>query len=116
MDLSVGGCQVKRSIAYYLKFKFLLSDIQIVVRFTYDNFQTQMVDERKSIFLSIAELHFSLTTTPSDSRHEAKKVIYDVPHPSSINDSRVYPCCGLFKLEKWEVRYHSCADIIQPYR
>ena len=32
-------------------------------RFTYDNFQTQMVVERKSIFLSIAELHFSLTTT-----------------------------------------------------
>ena len=29
----------------------------------YDNFQTQMVVERKSIFLSIVELHFNLTTT-----------------------------------------------------
>ena len=59
---------------------------------------------------------FQFNNYPSDSRREAKKVIYDVPRPSSIDDRRVYPCCGLFKLEKWEVRYHSCADIIQPYR
>ena len=45
-----------------------------------------------------------------------KVAVYDVPHASSINDDQVFPCCGLFKLEKWEVRYHSCADIIQPYR
>ena len=50
----------------------------------------------------------------SNGRCDSKKVaVYDVPHPSSINDNRVYPCCGLFKLEKWEVHYHSCADIIQ---
>ena len=59
---------------------------------------------------------FQFNNYPSDSRCEAKKVVYDVPRPSSINDSRVYLCCGLFKLEKWEVRYHSCADVIQPYR
>ena len=45
-----------------------------------------------------------------------KVIVYDVPHASSINDNHVYLCCGLFKLEKWEVYYHSCADIIQPYR
>ena len=45
-----------------------------------------------------------------------KAVDYDVPRASSINDDQVYPCCGLFKLEIWEVHYHSCADIIQPYR
>ena len=54
---------------------------------------------------------------PSDSKCDMKKVVdYDVPHASSINDDQVFPCCGLFKLEKWEVHYHSCADIIQPYR
>ena len=52
-----------RSIVCYFGFQFLLLDIQIVVRFSYDNFQTQMVVERKSIFLSIAELHSSLTIT-----------------------------------------------------
>ena len=35
----------------------------MVVRFLYDNFQTQMVVERKLMSLSIAELRFSLTTT-----------------------------------------------------
>ena len=35
----------------------------MVVRLSYDNFQTQMVIERKLILLSIAELHFSLTIT-----------------------------------------------------
>ena len=75
-----------------------------------------MVVERKSIFLSVVELHFSLTTTHLTVGVKQRKVVYDVPRPSSINDSRVYPCCGLFKLEKWEVHYHSCADIIQPYR
>ena len=52
-----------RSIVCHFGFQFLLPDIQIVVRFSYDNFQTQMVVERKSIFLSIAELPFSLTIT-----------------------------------------------------
>ena len=35
----------------------------MVVRLSYDNFQTQMVVERKLMSLSIAELHFSLTIT-----------------------------------------------------
>ena len=53
----------------------------------------------------------------SGSRCVTKKVaVYDVPCASSIIDNWVYPCCGLFKLEKWEVHYHSCADIIEPYR
>ena len=60
---------------------------------------------------------FQFNSYPSDSKCDMKKVVdYDVPHASSINDDWVYPCCGLFKLEKWEVHYHSCADIIQPYR
>ena len=45
-----------------------------------------------------------------------KAVDYDVPHASSINDDQVYSYCGLFKLEKWEIHHHSCADVIQPYR
>ena len=45
-----------------------------------------------------------------------KVVVYDVICASIINDNQVYLCCGLFKLGKWEVYYHSCADIIQPYR
>ena len=52
-----------RSIVCYFGFQFLSPDIQIVVRFSYDNFQTLMVVERKLIFLSIAELHSSLTIT-----------------------------------------------------
>ena len=63
MNFSVGECQVKRSIVCHFRFQFLLLDIQVVVRFSYDNFQTQMVVERKLIFLSIAELHSSLTIT-----------------------------------------------------
>ena len=59
---------------------------------------------------------FQSNNYPSDSRVGVKKVVYDVPRAPSVDDHRVYPCCGLFKLEKWEVHYHSCADIIQPYR
>ena len=47
----------------------------------------------------------------------AKRAIdYDVPHASSISDDRVYLCCGLLELEKWNVCHHSCADVIQPFR
>ena len=75
-----------------------------------------MVVERKLIFLSIAELHFSLTTTHLTVGVKQRRLfMMSLVHQVS-DDSRVYPCCGLFKLEKWEVRYHSCADIIQPYR
>ena len=45
-----------------------------------------------------------------------KAVDYDVPHASSINDDRVYLCCGLLELEKWNVHHHRCADKIRPYR
>ena len=59
---------------------------------------------------------FQFNDYPSD-KHDVEKIVdYDVPCASSVNDNRVYPCCGLFKLEKWEVHYHSCVDIIQPYR
>ena len=75
-----------------------------------------MVIKRKLILLSIAELHFSLTTTHLTVGVKQRRLFMMFLDPSSINDSRVYPCCGLFKLEKWEVPYHSCADVIQPYR
>ena len=56
---------------------------------------------------------FQFNSHPSDSKCDMKKVaVYDVPCASNINDDRVYLCCGLFKLEKWKVCYHSCADII----
>ena len=58
---------------------------------------------------------FQLNNHPSNKYNVKKAVDYDVPHASSINDDQVYPCCGLFKLEKWEVHHHSCADVIQPY-
>ena len=59
---------------------------------------------------------FQFNDYPSD-KHDVEKVVdYDVPSASNIKDDQVYPCCRLFKLEKWEVHYHSCADIIQPYR
>ena len=41
---------------------------------------------------------------------------YDVPHTTSVCDDRVYPCCGLFELERWNVCHHGCADFIQPFR
>ena len=120
MNLSVGEHQVKGAelvILDLIFFLFLLwPNIQIIVRFSYDNFQTQMVVERKSMSLFYCRAPFQFTNYPSESRDGVKKVIYDVPHPSSIHDNQVYSCCGLFKLEKWEVLYHSCAAIIQPYR
>ena len=60
---------------------------------------------------------FQFNDYPSDSKCNMKKAVdYDVPCASNINDDWVYLCCGLFKLEKWEVCYHSCTDVIQPYR
>ena len=53
----------------------------MVVRLSYDNFQTQMVVERKLILLSIAEAPFQFNNYPSDSKCDMKKVaVYDVPH------------------------------------
>ena len=75
-----------------------------------------MMVERKLMSFFYCRAPFQFNNYPSESRVDVKKVIYNVPHPSSIHDHRVYSCCGLFKLEKWEVCYHSCADIIQPYR
>ena len=59
---------------------------------------------------------FQLNDYPSDKYNVKKAVDYDVPHASSINDDRVYPCCGLLELEKWNVCHHKCADDIRPYR
>ena len=67
-------------------------------------------------FLFYYRAPFPFDDYPPD-KHDVEKVAdYDVPHTSSIIDDRVYPCCGLLKLEKWETRYHNCTDIIQPYR
>ena len=75
----------------------------MVVRFSCDSFPTQMVAERKLIFPFYCRAPFQFNDYPSD-KHDVEKVAsYDVPCASSINDSWVYPCCGLFKLEKWEV-------------
>ena len=59
---------------------------------------------------------FQLNNYPSDKCGTKRAVDYDVPHASSINDDRVYPCCGLLELEKWNVHHHRCVDIIWPYR
>ena len=59
---------------------------------------------------------FQLDNYPTNKHNVKKAVEYDVPRASSINDDWVYPCCGLFKLEKLEVCHHSCVDVIQPYR
>ena len=59
---------------------------------------------------------FQLDNYPSDKCGAKRAVDYDVPHASSISDDRVYPCCGLLELEKWNVHHHRCADIIWPYR
>ena len=59
---------------------------------------------------------FQLNDYPSDKCDVKRAADYDVPHASIINDDWVYPCCGLLKLEKWEVHHHNCADIIRPYR
>ena len=44
---------------------------------------------------------FQFNDYPSNKHNVKKAVDYDVPCASSSNDDRVYPCCGLFKLEKW---------------
>ena len=76
-----------RSIVCHFGFQFLLLGIQIVVRFSYDNFQTQMVVERKSISLSIAELHSSLTITHLTVGVKQRRLFMMSPHPSNVNDS-----------------------------
>ena len=49
-------------------------------------FKPKCFVERRSIPLSIAELHFSLTTTHLTVGCDMKKVVYDVPRTSSIDD------------------------------
>ena len=51
-----------------------------------------------------------------DKYHGKKASDYDVPHATSVSDDQVYPCCGLFELERWNVCHHGCADFIQPFR
>ena len=89
----------------------------MAVRLSYNNFSNPNGCWKEINISFYCRAPFQFNNYPSDSKWDMKKVaVYDVPHASSINDNWVYPCCGLFKLEKWEVHYHSCADIIQPYR
>ena len=50
-----------------------------------------------------------------DKHHGKKANDYDVPHATSVSDDWVYPCCGLFELERWNVYHHGCADFIWPF-
>ena len=50
-------------------------------------------------------------------KYNGKKVSgYDVPHATSVRDDQVYPCCGLFELETWNIHHWGCADFVQPFR
>ena len=51
-----------------------------------------------------------------DKYHRKKASGYDVPHATSVCDDQVYPCCGLFKLETWNVHHRGCADFAWPFR
>ena len=51
-----------------------------------------------------------------DKYHRKKASSYDDPHATSVHDDRVYPCCGLYKLETCNVHHQSCADFVQPFR
>ena len=54
---------MRRSIACYFRFNSYCQTSQIVVRFSYDNFQTKWLLKGDQCPFSIAGLHFSLTTT-----------------------------------------------------
>ena len=68
------------------------------------------------MLLSITELHFHLMTIHLTSMmwRRLLTMMFPVHQVLSMIESTL--CWGLFKLEKWEVHYHSCTDIIQPYR
>ena len=51
-----------------------------------------------------------------DKYHGKKVSGYDIPHATSVRDDRVYPCCGLFELETWNVYHQGCADFVWPFR
>ena len=51
-----------------------------------------------------------------DKYHVKKASDYDVPCATSVSDDRVYPCCRLFKLKRWNVCHHGCVDFIWPFR
>ena len=107
------------------------SERNIILLFLKPNFITKYLKRLLYFLITILSLNcsqkdiginfhcrapFQSNDYPSDKHNVKKAVDYDIPHASSINDDQVYLCCGLFKLEKWEVHHHSCADIIQPYR
>ena len=45
-----------------------------------------------------------------------KASAYDTPCATSVHDDQVYPCCGLFELETWNVRHQGCLDFVWPFR
>ena len=47
-----------------------------------------------------------------DKYHGKKASDYNVPHATSVSDDQVYPCCGLFELERWNVHHHGCTDFV----
>ena len=52
-----------------------------------------------------------------DKYHGKKAGDYDVPCATSISDDQVYPCSGLFKLERWKcLSSQLCRHVIQPFR
>ena len=104
-----------RSIVCYFGFQFLLPDIQTIIRFSYDNPQIQMVAERKSIFLSIAEPHSSLTFTHLTVGVIQRRLFMMSPVHQALMTVRFTRVVDSLNW-KVEVRYHSSADIIQPYR
>ena len=65
---------------------------------------------------SIAGLHSSLTITHLKVGMVRRRLfMMFLIHQVSMTAEFIH-VVGLFKLEKWEVHYHSCTDIIQPYR
>ena len=75
-----------------------------------------MVVERKSIFLSVVELHFSLTTTHLTVGVKQRRLfMMSLIHQVLMTAEFIHVVDSL-NWKSGEVCYHSCADIIQPYR
>ena len=107
---------MKGAYSHYFGFKFYYQVSKKVVIFLYNNSLNLNCSQKDIGVKFFCRAPFQFNDYPSD-KHNVKKVVdYDVPHTSNINDDWVYPCCGLSKLEKWEVHYHSCTDVTQPYR
>ena len=113
--LSAGKCQVKGTFLLFSKLNFITKYLKRLLYFLITILSLNCSQKDIGIIFH-CRAPFQFSNFPSDEHNVKKAVDYDVPCVSSINDDWVYPCCGLFKLEKWEVCHHSCADIIQPYR